>query len=406
MAHGRTQHTSTRTAPSTHVGPQSARDTKLIFDNESAPPAVACAGDSDVQVLPIIWNTDAGGRVTEVLGTGLDQVGWRVDRIIGKTLAEVFQTDDENYPALAAHRLALTGQTIGFEFTWGGRTFHGQARPLFNAGGALVGTVCAAHDISDLKRVREECRRLKEWIKTASQNDSLRKFAGGVAHKLNNMLTAMIGNAALAREGLPLDSPVQDRLRQVETVGHCMADVTGQVLLYARRTRPILDPLDVGALIEELDLATSSCVPSKISVEYALSPDMPAIPGDRPQLRRVITSLFANAVEAIGDSSGVIVIRARAIDANRAFLKTAAPNQSLPEGPYISLEVSDTGCGMDEETRKRIFEPFFSSKFTGRGLGLSAAEGIVHQHRGAIWAVSRPGRGTILHVLLPCKNAA
>jgi CheY-like chemotaxis protein len=116
--------------------------------------------------------------------------------------------------------------------------------------------------------------------------------------------------------------------------------------------------------------------------------------------------LIINGSEAIGDESGVLTIGAGTIDADRACLDQTYLGPELPEGPYVYLDIRDTGCGMDEETRSKIFDPFFTTKFTGRGLGLAALLGIVRAHRGAVRVESEPGRGTWFRLLLPCSTAS
>jgi signal transduction histidine kinase len=357
-------------------------------------------------MLPSIWITNQADRVTTVLGAGPCHRAGGAAWAIGKSLWEIFRTEDRSYPPIAAHRGALAGRTISFELTRGGQTLFGQVRPIYEADGKLAGSMSVAQDITDLRLLQEERRRLENWIHETSKSHSLRTLAGGLAHKLNNLLTAIVGQAALMREELPANSRFRESLRQIETIGHSVSDITGQMLLYAQWSRQHLQTTDVSRLIQELEGQFKASVSSNVVVEFDLSPGLPAILGDPAQLRHLVNSLFFNAAEAIGDDYGAIVVSTRAIDANRVFLSAAGPEQSLPEGRYVWLHISDTGGGMDEETAKHMFEPFFSTKFVGRGLGLSAAQGIVRSHGGAIWADSRLGHGTTFHVLLPCENVA
>jgi two-component system, cell cycle sensor histidine kinase and response regulator CckA len=234
---------------------------------------------------------------------------------------------------------------------------------------------------------------------------SLHTFAGGLAHNFNNLLTVILGYTALMKDQVPADSTLADMVHQIEAAAHRGENVIRQMLLFTGKYEPFFQLLDLSTLTQELESRFQACLAGHVGLEYDLSPDLPAVLGDQVQLRRVITSLFFNAAEAIGEQPGVIRLRTRAVHANRAFL--ALNDQEVPqltEGQYVWLQVSDSGCGMDEEMRRHIFEPFFSTKFIGRGLGLSAALGIVRQHRGVIWVASRPGRGTIVNILLPRAN--
>jgi two-component system, cell cycle sensor histidine kinase and response regulator CckA len=178
------------------------------------------------------------------------------------------------------------------------------------------------------------------------------------------------------------------------------------MMLYAQRSAMRLELLNLSSLVQGLDARFKACIGDNICVEYDLCPAPPNIRGDWVELRRLLSNLFFNAVEAISDKPGVIRLRTQIKHADRPFLALHSPQQLLPEGRYVWLQVSDTGCGMDEETRRHIFEPFFTTKFVGRGLGLSAGFGIVRQHQGTIWVADRPVRGTNVNILLPCVSAA
>ena len=127
--------------------------------------------------------------------------------------------------------------------------------------------------------------------------------------------------------------------------------------------------------------------------------------GDPSQVRQVVMNLIINSAEAIGDASGLITVAVGAAHHDAASLRQTELSDELPPGPYVHLEVTDSGCGMDEETRARIFEPFFTTKFKGRGLGLAAVLGIVRAHKGALKVTSAPGRGTSFRVLFPAARA-
>jgi len=136
-------------------------------------------------------------------------------------------------------------------------------------------------------------------------------------------------------------------------------------------------------------------------MEYDFAPNLPALHGDGTQVRQVVMNLITNAAEAIGDNPGTLTVRTGVRECSRAYLADAYLNDGLPEGHYVFLEITDTGCGMNEETLDKLFDPFFSTKFTGRGLGLAAVLGIVRGHEGAIRVDSKPGRGTTFTVLFP-----
>src|SRR5262249_35126857 len=137
-------------------------------------------------------------------------------------------------------------------------------------------------------------------------------------------------------------------------------------------------------------------------VRFAPVPHLPAIEADATQVRQVVLNLLTNAAEAIGDTGGTIAVRTGIAELDAAALAGTEHGPETQPGTYVWIEVADTGRGMDAATRERIFDPFFSTKFTGRGLGLATVLGLVRAHRGALTVESRPGRGTVFRVFLPC----
>jgi CheY-like chemotaxis protein len=147
-------------------------------------------------------------------------------------------------------------------------------------------------------------------------------------------------------------------------------------------------------------------VSKKATLRYFFAEDLPPVEADATQMRQVIVTLITNASEALGDESGVISVSTGCMECERADLAASYLDDNLPEGRYVYLEVSDTGCGMDAEMQTKIFDPFFTTKFLGRGLGLAAVLGIVRGHKGAIKVSSEPGRGTTFKILLPAMEWA
>jgi len=145
-------------------------------------------------------------------------------------------------------------------------------------------------------------------------------------------------------------------------------------------------------------------VPAKVRLLFRFADDVPLIVGDPTQIRQVVMNLITNASEAIGDKEGVITLSLSQHPIERSSLRDFVASTDAAEGTYVELTVTDTGCGMDEATRSRVFEPFFSTKFAGRGLGMAAVLGIVRGHKGAIRVASQVGKGTTVTVLLPAAG--
>jgi two-component system, cell cycle sensor histidine kinase and response regulator CckA len=233
------------------------------------------------------------------------------------------------------------------------------------------------------------------------KSESLGVLAGGIAHDFNNLLTAMLGNASLARLDLPDDSPVQSSLVQIEAAATRAAELCQQMLAYAGRSPLSVADVDVTVLIEGTKKLLQVSIGKKTQIELQLAQPLPVIRAAPAQMQQIVMNLVLNASEAIGENAGRIVIRTSSrhfqeAELNRQFLST-----SLTAGPYVLIEVSDTGCGMSRETLARIFEPFFTTKFTGHGLGLAAVMGIVRSHGGGISVSSTPGRGSTFTIAFP-----
>jgi signal transduction histidine kinase len=219
------------------------------------------------------------------------------------------------------------------------------------------------------------------------------------AQKLNNLLSAMLGNASLALYQSNPDSPVAERLREVQKAGRRAAELCQQMLAYSGRGRFMVEKLDLSKMVEEMSGLLQANVSKKAELVRRLADDLPRIEGDASQLGQLLMNLVVNASEALADQPGTIEISTGCYLGEHSL--EDLNGEPLPVGPYAFLEVRDNGVGMDEATRKRIFEPFFTTKFTGRGLGLAATLGIVRGHRGTLQVESRPGQGTTFRLFFP-----
>jgi PAS domain S-box-containing protein len=241
---------------------------------------------------------------------------------------------------------------------------------------------------SDVTERKHEDERLRE----AQKLESIGFLAGGVAHDFNNLLTGIVGNTSLAKELLPAGHESAELLDIVMKTAERAAHLTRQMLAYAGKGQFVIEPVQLSRLLPEISGLVQPSISRKISLEFDLDPALPPVHADRGQIQQIFVNLVINAAEAIGGNTGRISVRTG--EANQA-------PEGLPPGKYVYLEVRDTGCGMDDVTKSKIFDPFFSTKFTGRGLGLAAVSGIVRAHKGAITVSSAPGQGSCFTVVLP-----
>ncbi len=248
-----------------------------------------------------------------------------------------------------------------------------------------------------------ERKKLEEQVRQAQKLESLGALAGGIAHDFNNLLTAILGHTELAMVNMPGDSLGRNNLSEVKTVARRAAELCRQLLAYSGKGHFALEPLYLRGVVEEMAHMLRLAISKQVKLVVDFAPDLPAINADASQLRQVILNLIINASEAVGDQSGVISLSTGAQWCDRAYLSKLWSDRQLAEGQYVFLEVADSGCGMKPETVTRMFEPFFSTKFTGRGLGLATVHGIVRAHGGAFDVFSEEGRGTRLKVMFPAS---
>jgi len=262
-------------------------------------------------------------------------------------------------------------------------------------------TLMIVRDISAQRLNEQQRRHLEAQAQKTQQLESLGVLAGGIAHDFNNLLMAILGRAGLVRASLAASDHLSwDDLIEMEDAARRAAGLCQQLLAYAGKGGSHVGALNLSALVRDMEAMLSVSVSKNVALDLTLCESV-TINADAGQVRQVIMNLVVNASEAIGDRSGSILVRVGqgTVDAPRD--SAAGP---LSPGQYAILEVIDSGSGMEASTLLRVYEPFFSTKFTGRGLGLAVALGIVRSHRGAIEITSVPGKGTAVNVLFPATE--
>lgn len=272
---------------------------------------------------------------------------------------------------------------------------HDRSRPI------LVGTV---QDVTEARRAEAERARLRNHMTQAQKLESLGVLAGGIAHDFNNILATIMGNTQMTRDEVISDAvndQTVDYLDEVLLASKKAASLCHQMLAYSGKASFAFEPLDLSELIESMTQMLTISVSKKVTLSFGLTPNPPLIMGDGPQLRQVVLNLVTNASEALAGEAGVISIATKIAHSSDSALPDALGAEDLRPGECVVLQVSDDGCGIDEQTAQRVFEPFFSTRFQGRGLGLAATLGIVRAHRGAISVSSTPEKGSTFQVFLP-----
>ncbi len=253
---------------------------------------------------------------------------------------------------------------------------------------------------TDIERVILDNR-----IHRAQKYDSLRLMAGGIAHKFNNNLHAVLGNLSIALSELPEESPAKHNLFEAEKATLQAAELSKQMLAFSGHSFLKLTELDLSAFINQINYLLRALLPPSVNLELELEHALPLVKADAGQLKQILMALIVNSIEAISGSSSTITIRTSVMHCDLDYLAPLRLGEYLSEGLYAYIEVIDTGRGMDKKNIPRAFDPFFSTKFTGRGLGLASSLGIAQAHHGTISITSEPESGTKVKVLLPVSES-
>ncbi len=349
-----------------------------------------------------IFITDVEGRINYVNPAYERLSGFGADELLGNrpSLMKSGRMSDAFYRDM--WQTILSGRLWRSEFT--NRRKNGEIyevdqsiSPILGTDGSVVGFVSVQRDITAEKQERAQ-------LEHTQRLESLGVLAGGIAHDFNNLLTAIMGNAALARMRIDPDCSAVPMLENVERASERAAALCKQMLAYSGKGKFVVEPINLTELIEEMTSLLEVSISKNVVMRLDLSKQLPPIEADAAQMQQVVMNLVINASEAIGDRSGIVTISTGATEVNAEYIETTYLKDHIQPGRYVTIEVSDTGCGMDEETKKKIFDPFFTTKFTGRGLGMSAILGIVRGHHGAIKVYSEPGKGTTFKLLFPCAE--
>jgi PAS domain S-box-containing protein len=261
-----------------------------------------------------------------------------------------------------------------------------------------------ARDVTAERDAEQQAARLAERMRETQKLESLGVLAGGIAHDFNNLLTTILGFADLGLLELHAGDALRHNFQQIAQSARAAAELTRQLLAYSGQGPRSVRPLDLRELLVEMTHLLEVSVGHGRELRYDIAVALPLVEGDAAQLRQVVLNLVQNAGESYDGApadAGPVWLRVASRDCDAATLAGTAMHDELPAGRYVVLEVEDRGAGVDQTTRDRMFEPFFSTKFPGRGLGLAAVLGIVRSHRGTIDVTSALGAGTTVRVYLP-----
>jgi PAS domain S-box-containing protein len=354
----------------------------------------------------VILCLDSEGRILEWNRAAERLYGRPKAEVLGENYLELFIPEPIRESIALDIAKVLDGEpTEGFENLV--RAQSGEKRLLLwnvsrlaDATGKPRGIVAVGQDITDRARAEAERRHLEIQLQEARKLESLEALAGGIAHEFNTVLIRILESAARARVIRGGDETVAGLVRDIERAAHSAIDVANQMLTYAGHHIDIY-AVFLNRQIEEAAPLLQAVIPERVRLEYRLAAELPPIMAHPGHLQQMAINLVTNAADALANRAGTVTIATGRITADRPYLQTCYLAESLAEGTFTYLEVTDDGVGMGTDVQAKMFDPFFSTNVPRRGLGLAAVLGIVRAHRGAIRVDSAPGEGTRIRVLFP-----
>lgn len=329
-------------------------------------------------------------------GRGLDKElgeGWISD-IHADDRSRCYDTYSSSFEARRPLQIEYRLRRADGEHRW----FLDTGVPRFEPDGAFAGYIGSCVDLTDVKVNQER-------VLASQKLESLGILAAGLAHDFNNMLGSILAEANLAFAEIPFHSATRKNIERICATTTRASEVVNLLMAYAggNGDDAAVEAVDLSSLIQEMMDLLKLSISKKATLETSFGKKCAVIRANPTQLRRVLMNLITNASEALGDSQGFIRINTRVVRLGHGSRQNGA--SSLPEGEYVVLEISDTGCGMSSQALAKAFDPFYTTKSMGRGLGLSAVHGIIRSHGGAIHVVSAPGRGSTFRIFLPLSRA-
>lgn len=346
-----------------------------------------------------VISTDTDGRVMMINRAAEVLTGWSRQEATGQPLDRVFRLLDETSrtpcenPARIVLRSGqnapLTPDVLLVSKDGAERVVADSGTPIRNREGAVVGVVLVFRDITHKRRMETELLR-------GEKLESLGILAGGIAHDFNNLLTGIIGNISLAKVRVDAGNDVQKELDGIEKAAIRAAGLTRQLLTFSRGGDPVKKTIRLADLIRES--ATFSLRGANVRCVFDLNDDLWPVEADIEQLGQVIQNLVINANQAMPDG-GALTIRA-----DNLRIDAASEATNLPPGRYVQVVFEDEGIGIPKDQLGKIFDPYFTTKQSGSGLGLATVYSIVDKHGGHIEAISEPGWGAIFTLCLPASD--
>ncbi len=342
---------------------------------------------------------DYEGRYVDCNFAAEKLLGYSKEELIGKNYAELSTIHPEEYEKFAQHleflRKNLHARSVWPEIKFNrkdGTQVYAEVRSFTLKIGGQNLIFGIARDISEKKN-------LEDQLLHSQKLEAIGRLSGGIDHDFNNLLTMVIGNTELMLEDNTINDTVREGIKEIQAAGERAASLTQQLLAFSRKQ--VLQPkiINFNKTIQNMEKMLRRMIGEDIELRTFLDIDVGQIEADAGQIEQVIMNLVVNARDAM-PKGGKITLETKNVDIDENY---AGNHISVIPGSYVMFSISDTGIGMSDETRTRIFDPFYTTKEKGKGtgLGLSTVYGIIKQSRGNIWVYSEPGKGTTFKIYLP-----
>jgi len=345
-----------------------------------------------------VITTDRDGTITLINKVAESLTGWTQHSALGQPIDQVFHIVNEQTHERcenSVQRVLESGQIIGLAnntklIRKDGKEFiiADSGAPIISKGGEIIGVVLVFRDITEKRRMHKEILKIQKL-------ESLGVLAGGIAHDFNNFLTGIIGNLSLVKLDITPQSKIYDSVRNMESAALRAKDLTQQLLTFSRGGKPVKSVVHLSDLVSES--VAFALRGSNLKCHYAFKPDLKLVEVDEGQIGQVLNNLVINAVQAT-PQGGLINVSAENV------VLGVDNVMNLKPGEYVKLTLTDQGTGIPKDHIDRIFDPYFSTKQKGSGLGLTVAYSIVDKHDGRITVESELGVGTTFHVLFPATE--
>ncbi|MDD2463927.1 MAG: PAS domain S-box protein [Desulfobulbus sp.] len=340
------------------------------------------------------------GRVLDANPAAVDFYGWSREELLKKSIGEINTLTAEEIQVAMGD--AQTDQRHTFAFRH--RLADGSTRDVeVISGSILIGgqeqLYSIVQDVSGRRQAEEQRERLQEQLLQAQKLESVGRLAGGVAHDLNNLLSPILGYSEVLQADLPTGSVHHGYVETVHQAALRARDLVRQLLAFGRKQTLLMETVDLNQIVRSFVPLLRRTIREDIRIDLSLSPAADPVRVDVGQIEQVIMNLVVNAQDAMPEG-GAIMVETEAVVLDRTY---ADSHSDVQPGPHVQLTVSDTGCGMSDEVRAQIFNPFYTTKEDGQGtgLGLATTYGIIKQHGGHIWVYSELDQGATFKIYLP-----